>query len=118
MDKYKEAILDYEKKRRAVATLDKKRRKLISNCKLVDRTDYHSKICLVIAFEDTKNLCRSEGEYYTYDEVLFMGNGEGDYCDNCLAAFELKKGKLAEARQRFGHAKQTLSALGKILDKI
>ena len=115
--KYRKAIMEYEKTRQLVGTLEKKRNKLIAGCTKVDQTDIDFKICLRMAFKETEEWCRDNNEYYTFSEVLEEGHSEGKYCDNCMDAYRMKFGELAEARKNFGNAKRKLACLGKSLLK-
>ena len=115
MDKYKKAILIYEQARQKNTKLEEKRRKLISRCSFVDNTDYHSKVCLALAYDEVGKLLKDGNEYYTFGEVLLNGNAEGTYCDNCTNAYHLRINELADARKDFAQAKRNIAHLGKRL---
>ena len=117
MNKFQEAIREYEEKRQVVVMLEKERNYLLSRCMKIDHADFHSKICLVNCYNDTRQACNENNEYFSFSEILEEGHCSDDYCDNCVKAYHLRKGDLSQARQKFGDAKRRLSFLGKVLLK-
>lgn len=116
-------IKRHEVARSVVASLNKRRRYLIENCKQQTETTInghfvaHSEICLVKAWKEWQDLCTDNGELYPYDEVLSEGVGSGAYCQNCMDSFNIKHNELAAAKAEFGKAKRALSSFGKQLLK-
>lgn len=115
MDKHKEAIKDYELKRQVLVKLNNKRNSLVSKCTKDDILDYDSKICLKKAYDEQRQMCKENNEYYSFEEVLNNGECEGKYCKNCCDSYRLKIGELATAKMEFGNAKRRLSWMGKAL---
>lgn len=125
-DKYQLAIMDYECWRQIVSDLQKKRSRLITNCaKKLKAEKHHNdggeysdpKPCLYDVYDETIQVCKDNGEYFTMDEVIEDMVADGACCQNCLDAFKLKNNTYREARHKFGIAKRSLSAMGKALIK-
>lgn len=107
MDKFQEAIGEYEMARQSVSDLKKQRLSLLDEC--TEMWEHGN--CLYAAYA----AIREEGEQ---DEYGHHGSFEdelesGEYCESCRESYRIKKGPLAEARAKFGNAKRKLSRLGK-----
>lgn len=116
MNKYEKAIVSYELERKKLAIISKKRAELMESC---EKQDFFEDIpiCLVVAGKDTLKAREENGEYYHYYEILDEGHANGEYCDNCYNAYQLKIGLLKDARIKFGVEKRRISALGRSLIK-
>jgi len=119
MDKYKNAILEYEVARRDVRLAEKKRIDEVDRCEVVEAAfkNYESAdVCLVqvaegISYEaeDVEEPCSNSRRNY-FERMLKEGG-----CKHCVKSYEIKRGELAKAKKRFGIAKRRLSAMGKKL---
>ena len=119
-DKFKSAILEYEKARQVVSKISEERKALIYECERV-KENFQADICLVDAHKGLMDCIEENrdcwgGNGYTYDEILSNGDANGDeYCKQCKDSYKIKTGPLAEAKQIFGKTKTRLARLGKEL---
>ena len=110
------AVIEYETARQEVSRLSRQRSGLIAECTITAANNVRAyPNCLVAALDEVKELNSQPYESYEYGEVLYDLHGEGKCCDSCYEAYKLKKGALADAKQRFGHAKRRLATMGKTL---
>lgn len=121
-NKLKDAIINYERCRQEVGRISKQRSDLISCCQK-ERVGYPTMaddvdLCLKTAMKDLQGMRADNwGESYSYHEILQDGLLEGYYCQNCYDSYMIKIRPLAEARQKLGNAKRSLSMIGKSLLK-
>lgn len=119
-DKFKTAILEYEKARQAVSKISKERTALIYECERV-KENFQADLCLVDAHKLLVEYIK-DGEDcwggcgYTYDEILSNGDADGkEYCESCRDSYAMKVGPLAKAKHIFGKTKTRLARIGKEL---
>lgn len=116
-DKYQEVIIRYELARAGVRGLKAKRLGLISSCEN-GGDDEQAGNCLTYAFSEMVDLQKeNQGDWYSYEEVLNNLQSEGNICDSCYEAYQIKIGPLADAKQEFGNAKRAIYYAGRKLIK-
>ena len=126
MNKYEQAIIRYENARVSSVTIKKLHAKLISSCERVQCEEgnwnpLHDKTCGQQAWEEMREENAENtgyGERIEFEDAFYhsINHAEGA-CENCIKAFKLKQGKLAEANKEFGAAKRSLTVIGKGLIK-
>lgn len=116
------AVANYEQRRQEVVELTRRRNNLILSCENEEFSpgtmNRQRDICLKVALADLRDI-RGQNPYdgYTYGEILDNNHAEGRCCQNCYDSYQIKTGPLAEARQKLGNAKRSLSMIGKNLLK-
>ncbi len=121
MTKLESVVIEYEFWRQEVWMLDRKRCDLIQDCRAMKELDFNTAtdwpdICLKEVHKELiQTIKNNPYEGYSYVEILDNMHCEGKVCDSCYSAYQLKIGDLARARERFGHAKRSLSRKAKVL---
>ena len=118
MNKAEELILKYEQVRQEIKSLKDERVALIYECSHIEVVDNGM-------FKDTKgDLCLSR--LWNQSETLYEdGFASSNYelaieefgCAACNNSFSIKRGLLADAKQRFGQIKRNIAFEGKKLIK-
>jgi hypothetical protein len=120
MSDYSTDIIFYERSRQDVRDLEKQYTELHRNCEGLSEAlkehagDYALLYgnCINASYDSIAPMKDENGEDYSLNEII------SNYgCDNCQAAWALKRGDLAAAKQKFGEAKRNIARVGKKLIK-
>jgi hypothetical protein len=121
-DKYIKAVANYERCRQEVMMVDQWRKSVIAKCwrfqknggivYLKDGSSELAKSCLQECYRNRE----VDGVFQGKDgflELITNYYDDDECCESCVMSYEIKIGRLAEAKKQFGIAKRVLSALGK-----
>ena len=113
MKSAEQLIIEHEKARGVVSSLKAERLGLMAECDRITDEQFGLRVsdgcCYASAWSEFQDIV-SEG--VSFLEVIEESDS---VCSNCLQAYKLKVGPLADARKVFGNAKRAISARGKKL---